>query len=60
MGCNWRPKFDPKIAHRELGIIKDDLDSPNLGLCTVRFQYALHAGGTFPVMPSQASIEIWS
>jgi hypothetical protein len=25
MGGNWRPKFDPKIVHRELTIIKDDL-----------------------------------
>lgn len=25
MGGNWRPKFDPKTVHRELGIIMDDL-----------------------------------
>jgi hypothetical protein len=25
MDGNWRPKFDPKIVRRELGIIKNDL-----------------------------------
>ena len=25
MGGNWRPRFDPVVIHRELGIIKDDL-----------------------------------
>jgi len=25
MGGNWRPNFDLKVAHRELGIIKNDL-----------------------------------
>ena len=25
MGFNWRPVFDPKVVHRELEIIKDDL-----------------------------------
>jgi hypothetical protein len=25
LGRNWRPDFDPKVVHRELGIIRDDL-----------------------------------
>ena len=33
MGSEWRPKFDPKIVHRELEIIKNDLHCNNVRIC---------------------------
>ena len=33
MGGNWRPKFDPKIMHRELEIIKNDLHCNAVRIC---------------------------
>jgi hypothetical protein len=33
MGENWRPKFDPKIIHRELDIIKNDLHCTSVRIC---------------------------
>ncbi|MGD0329430.1 MAG: abortive infection protein [Nitrososphaeria archaeon] len=33
MGFNWRPVFDPKIVHRELEIIKDDLHCNAVRIC---------------------------
>jgi len=33
LGGNWRPKFDPKIVHRELGIIRDDLHCNAVRVC---------------------------
>jgi hypothetical protein len=32
-GGNWRPKFDPKIIHRELEIIKRDLHCNAVRIC---------------------------
>ncbi len=33
MGGNWRPNFDPRIVHRELGIIKNDLHCNAVRIC---------------------------
>ncbi len=33
MGVNWRPLFDPKIVHRELEIIRDDLHCNAVRIC---------------------------
>ena len=33
MGFNWRPHFDPKIVHRELEIIKNDLHCNAVRIC---------------------------
>jgi len=33
MGANWRPKFDPRVVHRELEIIKDDLHCNAVRIC---------------------------
>ena len=33
MGGNWRPSFDPKVVHRELGIIKNDLHCNAVRIC---------------------------
>src|SRR5271163_3079416 len=33
MGENWRPKFDPQIVHRELGIIRNDLHCNTVRVC---------------------------
>ncbi len=33
LGNNWRPKFDPKIVHRELEIIKNDLHCNAVRIC---------------------------
>lgn len=33
MGGNWRPKFDPDTARRELGIIKNDLHCSAVRIC---------------------------
>jgi hypothetical protein len=33
MGGNWRPKLDPKVVHRELGIIKNDLHCNAVRIC---------------------------
>lgn len=33
MGSQWRPKFDPKQVHRELEIIKNDLDCNTVRIC---------------------------
>ncbi len=33
LGNNWRPKFDPKIVHRELEIIKNDLHCNTVRIC---------------------------
>ena len=33
MGMNWRPDFDPKIVHRELEIIKNDLHCNAVRIC---------------------------
>jgi|GEM_PF-4798660 len=33
MGGNWRPVFDPKIVHRELAIIKNDLHCNAVRIC---------------------------
>jgi hypothetical protein len=33
MGGNWRPKFEPKTVHRELGIIKNDLHCNAVRIC---------------------------
>jgi hypothetical protein len=30
---NWRPDFDPKVVHRELEIIKNDLHCNAVGIC---------------------------
>ncbi len=33
MGFNWRPGFDPKVVHRELEIIKNDLHCNAIRIC---------------------------
>jgi hypothetical protein len=33
MGMNWRPDFDPKVVHRELEIIKNDLHCNAVRIC---------------------------
>jgi hypothetical protein len=33
MGVNWRPTFDPKVVHRELEIIKNDLHCNAVRIC---------------------------
>ena len=33
MGENWRPTFDPKMVHRELAIIKNDLHCNAVRIC---------------------------
>jgi hypothetical protein len=33
MGLNWRPDFDPKVIHRELAIIKNDLHCNAVRIC---------------------------
>jgi len=33
MGSNWRPNFDPKVIHRELEIIKNDLHCNAVRIC---------------------------
>jgi len=33
MGSNWRIKFDPRVVHRELQIIKDDLHCNAVRIC---------------------------
>jgi len=33
MGGNWRPVFDPKVVHRELEIIKNDLHCNAVRIC---------------------------
>jgi len=33
MGGNWRPDYDPKIVHRELEIIKNDLHCNAVRIC---------------------------
>jgi hypothetical protein len=33
MGQNWRPDFDPKVIHRELEIIKNDLHCNAVRIC---------------------------
>ncbi len=33
MGGNWRPVFDPRIVHRELEIIKNDLHCNTVRIC---------------------------
>ncbi len=35
MDGNWRPKFDPEVVSRELGIIKDDLHCNTVRICGV-------------------------
>ncbi len=33
MGFNWRPRFDPRVVHRELEIIKNDLHCNAVRIC---------------------------
>jgi len=33
MGVNWRPTFDPKVVHRELEIIRNDLHCNAVRIC---------------------------
>lgn len=33
LGVNWRPVFDPKVVHRELEIIRDDLHCNAVKIC---------------------------
>ncbi len=33
MGSEWRPKFDPKVVHRELEIIRNDLHCNAVRIC---------------------------
>ena len=33
MGSNWRPDLDPKVVHRELEIIKNDLHCNAVRIC---------------------------
>lgn len=33
MAGNWRPTFDPRVVHRELGIIKNDLHCNAVRIC---------------------------
>jgi len=35
MGINWRPIFDPKVVHRELEIIRDDLHCNAVRICAL-------------------------
>ncbi len=51
MGINWRPNFDPKVVHRELEIIKNDLHCNAVRICgldinrlTVASEIALEQG----------------
>ena len=38
MGGNWRPSFDPKVVHRELEIIKNDLHCNSVRICGLDIQ----------------------
>ena len=38
MGGNWRPAFDPKVVHRELEIIKNDLHWNSVRICGLDIQ----------------------
>lgn len=33
LGMNWRPEFDPKVVHREVEIIKNDLHCNAIRIC---------------------------
>ncbi len=33
MGEDWRPNFNEKVVHRELGIIKNDLHCNSVRIC---------------------------
>lgn len=44
MGSNWRPKFEPKIVQRELGIIKNDLHCNAVRICGLDIDRLATAG----------------
>jgi hypothetical protein len=43
MGSNWRPKFDPRVVHRELEIIKGDLHCTAVRICGLDIERLLTA-----------------
>jgi hypothetical protein len=44
MGGNWRPVFDPKVIHRELEIIKDELHCNAVRICGLDIERLMKAG----------------
>src|ERR1700690_4082446 len=55
MGGNWRPAFDPKIVHRELEIIKNDLHCNNVRICGLDIQRLMVAAE----QALKLGLEVW-
>jgi hypothetical protein len=55
MGGNWRPKFDPKVVHRELEIIKNDLHCNAIRICGLDIERLVIASQDALVQ----GIEVW-
>ena len=61
MGGNWRPKFDPQVVRRELGIIKDDLHCNAVRICGFEIERLMAAGESALSLGLEAwlSPEMW-
>ena len=55
MGGNWRPIFDPKIVHRELEIIKNDLHCNAVRICGLDINRLMKASED----ALQQGLEVW-
>jgi hypothetical protein len=55
MGGNWRPIFDPKIVHRELEIIKNDLHCTAVRICGLDINRLMKASED----ALQQGLEVW-
>ena len=45
LGSNWRPNFDPKVVHRELEMIKNDLHCNSVRICGLDIDRLVAASG---------------
>jgi len=55
MGGNWRPTFDPKVVHRELEIIKNDLHCNAVRICGLDIDRLMTAAED----ALKQSLEVW-
>ena len=55
MGGNWRPTFDPKVVHRELEIIKNDLHCNSVRICGLDIQRLMVAAD----QALKLGLEVW-
>ena len=55
MGINWRPHFEPKIVHRELEIIKNDLHCNAVRICGLNINRLMTASKA----ALDVGLEVW-